>query len=60
MAKKAPMTTKKENQFGSLQVVIFYQLTTVDKEPKSLAFLWLRTILSQPLLDVSFSSTYYS
>ena len=33
MAKKAPMTTKKENQFGSLQVVIFYQLTTVDKEP---------------------------
>lgn len=33
MAKKSPMTTKKENQFGSLQVVIFYQLTTVDKEP---------------------------
>lgn len=33
MTKKAPMTTKKENQFGSLQVVIFYQLTTVDKEP---------------------------
>ena len=40
---------KGENQFGPLQVVTFYQPTTVDKEPKKSI---LSIIYSTPLIPV--------